>query len=347
MLIADPYDFPQETRHKIELLNLAKKIGSVSLACKQFGVSRNTYYRYKKSYDENGIEAFKSQSIQRRSGKKFDPVIENTVLAYAYRFPEAGKTKASRDLAKAGIDINANDVNSIWIKHGLSNVISRKAVDKLQSENNIYKKQIDKIISKIDHGQKDEKIADELNNEYPGYLGVQGCYFFGVFQNVGIVYEQIFLDVFSEVAFVKLYVKKKQTSDAIDLLSDKVLPFFARENVKVRKIYTSKASMYLGEKKSHPFQTYLANSGIQFVRTLPKNHIAMNLCENFHQVVQNEFYAYNLDRTKINSLEFLQVELDSWLDRYNKLRIRSAEKFNGMTCMEMFKNGKGRLISAP
>ena len=47
---------------KLGLLKLAMELNNVSLACKVFGCSRPTYYRYKKAYLEGGEDALRDVS---------------------------------------------------------------------------------------------------------------------------------------------------------------------------------------------------------------------------------------------------------------------------------------------
>ena len=46
----------KDLNYKLGLLKLAMELDNVSLACKIFGYSRPTYYRYKKLYLEGGEE---------------------------------------------------------------------------------------------------------------------------------------------------------------------------------------------------------------------------------------------------------------------------------------------------
>jgi transposase InsO family protein len=90
----------------------------------------------------------------------------------------------------------------------------------------------------------------EIETAHPGYLGSQDTFYVGPLKGVGRIYQQTFVDTYSKVAFTKLYTTKTPIT-AADLLNDKVLPYFAEQNVPVLRILTDRGTEYCGKLEQH------------------------------------------------------------------------------------------------
>ena len=91
-------------KHKAGLLNLAEELRNVSKACKIMGVSRDTFYRYQKLVETNGLEASINQDHRVPNLKnRVDEATEQAVVAYAVEYPAHGQHRTSNELRKSGI----------------------------------------------------------------------------------------------------------------------------------------------------------------------------------------------------------------------------------------------------
>ena len=74
-------------KSKLNLLELGSYLGNVSEACRTLGYSRDTFYRLKKQYEENGLDGL--QEISRRKPNLRNRVPEEVEEAVCVRIEEA------------------------------------------------------------------------------------------------------------------------------------------------------------------------------------------------------------------------------------------------------------------
>ncbi len=324
-------------KNKLGLLNLAKELGNVSRACKVFGYSRDSFYRFKKLYEEYGEEGLQEASRKQPNLKNRVPKeVEDAVVAFAIEYPAYGQVRASNELKKLGTFISPGGVRNIWLRHNLQTMKLRlKALEeKIATENLILTEAQVQALEKA----KEEKIAHgEIETLFPGYLGSQDTYYVGNVKGVGRIYQQTYID--TKVVFCKLY-DRKNALVAADLLNDRVLPFYEEQDVKLLRILTDRGTEYKGSREHHEYELYLSIEDIEHTFTKAKSPQTNGICERFHKTVQQEFYAVAFRKKIYTSIEELQNDLDEWLQHYNCERTHQGKNCKGMTPMECFEKSK-------
>ena len=193
---------------------------------------------------------------------------------------------------------------------------------------------------KIMEQKKLEKEAfGEIETEHPGYLGSQDTFYVGTLKGVGRIYQQTFVDTYSKVAFCKLYNMKTPIT-AADLLNDKVLPVFEEHKVPMLRMLTDRGTEYCGKIEQHDYQLFLAVKNIDHTKTKAKHPQTNGIVERFHKTVLNEFYQVAFRKRIYDSLETLQIDLDNWLEHYNKERTHQGKMCYGRTPWQTFLDGK-------
>ena len=326
-------------KNKLGLLNLAQELGSVSRACKVFGYSRDSFYRFKKLYDEHGEEGLQEVSRKQPNIKnRVAPEVEKAVVEFAVEFPAYGQVRASNELRKAGTFISPGGVRNIWLRHNLQTMKLRlkQLEDKVAQEGLILTEAQVQALEKA----KEEKVAHgEIETLFPGYLGSQDTYYVGNVKGVGKIYQQTYIDTYAKVAFCKLY-DRKNALVAADLLNDRVLPFYDEQDVKLLRMLTDRGTEYKGVREHHEYELYLTIEEIDHTFTKAKSPQTNGICERFHKTIQQEFYAVAFRRKIYNSIEELQHDLDEWLRHYNFERTHQGKNCEGMTPMECFEKSK-------
>jgi len=251
---------------KLGLLKLARELGNVSQACKVFGYSRDSYYRFKEQYETGGDMAL--QEVNRRKPNiknRVDPEIEDRVVGMAIDEPAWGQQRVSNELRKEGLFISPVGVRCVWLRHDLETFKKRlKALEaKVAQEGIILTEGQLRALEKA----KDEKMAEgEIETAHPGYLGAQDTYYVGTIKGVGRIYQQSFIDTYAKTAQVKLY-DRKNALVAADMLNDRVLPFYEEQGVRLLRILTDRGTEYCGTRDHHEYELYLDIEEIDHTKT--------------------------------------------------------------------------------
>lgn len=326
-------------KHKAGLLNLAEELGNVSKACKVMGFSRDTFYRYQELAQEGGVDALISRSKRTPNVKnRVDPTIEKAVLDYALEQPAHGQHRTSNELRKTGIFVSGSGVRSIWLRHGVESFKKRlQALEEKVANEGILL--TDNQIAALERKKVDDEASGEIETHHPGYLGSQDTFYVGNLKGVGRIYQQTFIDTFCKVAFAKLYTSKTPITSA-DLLNDKVLPFFAQQQLPMLRILTDRGTEYCGRMDQHDYQLYLAINDIDHTKTKAQSPQTNGICERFHKTILQEFYQVTFRKKLYVTLEELQKDLDEWMKYYNNTRTHQGKVCCGRTPMETLLDGK-------
>lgn len=181
---------------------------------------------------------------------------------------------------------------------------------------------------------------------YPGFLLCQDTYFAGNLKGLGEVKEpgnlflQTVVDAHCSLAFAKLY-RSGSAHAVVDILQDRVLPFYAQQRLKIERLLTDSGSEY-GRRfdARYLYETFLIHEGIEHVRcdSLPA---AMDnpMCTQFHRILEEEFFLPTLRKNFNLHLDTMQSNLDVFLKHYNCERACPGIRTQGRTPFRAFLDG--------
>jgi len=321
---------------KLGVLELAKQLGNVSQACKVMGYSRDSFYRFQELYETGGEEALRDMSRKKPIIKNRVPeYVEKAVIDLAIENPALGQLRVSAELQQRGIVVSSSGVRSIWLRNDLETMKKRlKALEARSAQDGLVL--TEEQLAALEKAKQEREAKGEIESEHPGYLGSQDTYYVGTMKGVGRIYQQTFVDTYSRVALCKLYTEKTAIT-AADMLNDKVLPFFAEQEIPLLRILTDRGTEYCGKVESHAYQLYLAVENIDHSRTKANHPQTNGICERFHKTVKNEFFDIAFRKKLYRSVEGLQTDLDHWLMKYNEQRPHSGKHCYGKTPMQTFR----------
>ncbi|HYA04140.1 MAG TPA: IS481 family transposase [Syntrophobacteria bacterium] len=318
---------------KLSLLELAEKLNNVSEACRLMRYSRSQFYEIKRAFQLYGFEGLTDQPPMPRSfPTKLPASVEQRVVELALEQPSFGDNRLVPLLEQEGIMVSESTVYNILCRNGLNTRYKRL----LKLEERHFADKLPLTEEQVRALERYNPCFRErhLESKYPGYLLCQDTFYVGQLKGVGRVYLQVVVDTYGSVAFGKLYNTKKPVA-SVDLLYDRVLPFYLEHSVPVRAILTDRGTEFKG-REHHPYELFLALNDIEHRLCKVRSPRTNGFVERFNRTALEEFFRLRFRKIFYHDLDELQRDLDAWLDHYNYQRPHFGYRNMGRTPMATF-----------
>jgi len=331
---------------RLGLLALAEELQNVRLASKRAGISRSHFYEIKKAYEKYGAEGLAPKQRRKpRMPNQTPPELEKQILEMTARYPTYSYLRISGQLRLVGVGVSAAMVRGVWQRHGLTLRIQRLLwlEKKAAAEGGVLTESQIRLLQK--HRARTVDPERHVEAPRPGYLLCQDTYYVGTIKGVGKIYMQSVVDANCSLGFAKLYLSKVPMT-AVDVLNDRVLPFYEEHEVDIDRILTDNGREYCGRQLHHPYELFLAISQIEHRRTEVRSPETNGFCERFHRTLKEEFFGVAFRKKFYESLAELQQDLDEYLRFYNRERAHQGYRTKGRTPYQAFLDGVKEMTQA-
>lgn len=274
----------RDIKRKLKVLEYAQKLGNISKACRYFGISRQSFYAWKKALVEKGEEGLiNSKPCPENPKLRTPPEIEEKVL-YLRKTYHLGQKRISWYLERYhAIKISSSGVYQVLVRHGLNRLPQN--AKKRQVATRRYEKQVPGH-----HIQVDVKF---LNLQPSQGKKVRR------FQYTAV-------DDATRIRALKIYDRHTQTNaiDFIDHVVDR-FPF---------RIHTVRTDN--GHEFQAKFHWHVEDLGMRHVYIKPRTPRLNGKVERSHRTDKDEFYQLLSYTDDVD----LNQKLAEWEDFYNYCR---------------------------
>lgn len=263
--------------------------------------------------------------------------IKEKVKQLSLEHPAWGPVRIADYLRLEGVSVSPRTVRNLWIKEDMETKYKR--LFRLEEESSgtdieLTAEQI-KLLEKANPCYRERHVE----SIYPGYLLCQDTFMVGTIKGVGRIYLQAVVDTYGSFAFGKLYTSKLPET-AVDVLYDRVLPFYDSLGFIVEKILTDNGREYCGMAMIHPYEIFLELNDIDHRRIKVATPRTNGFVERFNRTVLDEFFRETFRKKFYTSVEELQDDMDQWLHHYNYERPHRGYRNNGKRPIDTLKEGK-------
>lgn len=325
-------------RRKVNLVELAQTLGSISEACRKLQVSRQHYYDIKKALKEEGVQGLLEKARNKpRYANRVNDDVEAKILEYSLEYPTQGQVRVANELLKLGVSVSPGGIRGVWLRHGLETKQQRlKRLERWAAETGGIL--TESQVQALEQAKEEREAHGEIETFHPGFLLGQDTFYVGWIKGVGRIYQQTGIDTYSNVGFAKLYLEKTAVT-AADFLNDKVLPLFDEHGIRLLRTLTDRGTEFCGIPEQHPYELFLHLNEVEHSKTKARNPQTNGITEKLNQTILDEFYKVAFRKKVYSDLEDIQQDLDLFMDHYNTERTNQGRYCQGRTPMDTFLSG--------
>ena len=304
-------------RHKLSVLELAEVLGNVTEACRQRGVSRTSFYEYKRRFQTHGLEGLRDlPPILKYHPQTTAPEVAGRILDLSLAHPAWGCNRLSDVMKLEGSYVSAPTIQNILNQNGMGTRYDRW----LKLEGKACEEAIELTGEQVAFIEKQNPCFRErhVQSSRPGELLNQDTFYVGHLKGVGKVYLHAVVDTYSSYAFGFLHVSK-QPEAAVAVLHNQALPFYQEHGLAVEAVLTDNGREFCG-RDTHPYELYLELNDIEHRTTKVRRPQTNGFVERFNRTALDEFFRQVFRQKFYGSVEELQQDLDGWLEHYNTER---------------------------
>lgn len=310
---------------RLRVIERAQVLGNVSAVCRELGMSRTLFYRWRKRLERYGSEGLHPRRHRARPGRPVatPPEVERLVLGIAISAATWGCRRIAAYLARTWhLRLAPSTVQRLLRRVGLATRRARLTVLEQQAARTagLLTERTRQRLWCARHGRTRHVEATE-----PGELVCLDTFYIGNLKGVGKVWQITACDAASSYGLAGL-LPSHDAAAAATFLRDVVVPHFQRAGWRVRRVLTDGGPEFKGA-----FAVACRELGLRHTRTKPRHAWTNGFVERLQGTILQELWRVAFRRRYFTSRRALQHALDGFMRYYNTERPHQGYRLRGQT----------------
>jgi transposase InsO family protein len=313
---------------RLRVIARAQALGNVSQACREFGISRTLFYRWRRRYLAYGPDGLypKRPGPSRGRPPTLSVQAERALLAVALAHPTWGPARIGAHLARpehGGWNLAPATIYRFLRRVGLQTRYKRLAVLEVHSAQTagLLTDRTRRALSAARRRRPRHVAAEQ-----PGELVCLDTFYVGKLKGVGKVWQ------YTACSYAVAQVSTEFSAQAAArFLTARVLPVYRAAGWPLRRVLTDCGSEYRGA-----FDQACVVYGIRHTRTRPRHAWKGGFVERLQGTILTELWRVEFRRRFFTHLRALQAALDRYLEFYNHRRPHTGYRTRGRPPAELF-----------
>jgi transposase InsO family protein len=314
---------------RVRVMRRAQELGSVSAACREAGISRTLFYRWRKRYERYGVDGLHPRRQQARRGRprQVSVQVERLVIGWALAWPTWGPARLAALLGRQGVRLAPSTVQRVLHRAGLGTRRERLTVLEHHSPRavGLLTERTQRALWRARHG-----ATRHIAAERPGELVCLDTFYIGKLKGVGKVWQITACDAACSFA-VAMILPELSAVAAAHFLRAVVVPAYRRAGWRLERVLTDGGSEFKAA-----FDETCRGLGIRHTRTKPRHAWTNGFVERLQGTILTEHWRVVFRRRYFTSRAQLQHSLDQYLRFYNRERPHQGYRLRGRTPAELF-----------
>jgi transposase InsO family protein len=317
---------------RLRVMARAQNLGNVTQVCREFGISRTLFYRWRKRYLAYGPDGLHPRQEGARRGRppELSVQAERTILALALAWPTWGPVRLVLQLRRpenGGLHVAPSTVYRLLRRSGLQTRWERLAVLEAHSAQ-AAGLLTERTRRRLTAAQR--RSGPHVEADKPGELVCLDTFYVGKLKGVGKVWQLTACDAACSYGLAQL-TTAFSAATAARFLAERVVPAYRAAGWSLLRVLTDQGSEYRGG-----FDRTCAELGIAHTRTQPRHAWTNGFAERLHGTILSELWRIEFRRRFFTSLSAMQAALDRYLTFYNHQRPHQGYRTQGRTPAEIF-----------